>query len=430
MSKMKKLFSSAILSNASIQVFSRFVSLLLSVVLARLLGPEGFGIFSFNYTFVNVTVIFVCIGGPVFLTREIAVLSNNQNWGLGWATFSMITQLVLIVTLATCAVFAAVYYYSLKFQLIVGGAVFFTSLTLLIITSALRVTTGLLRGQKRVATSQFLETVLLPALALFAVIAIYIAQPVFLTAPIVIVVFCLVTSVVLLVAQIEVRRPFEQQHFKEKYPFRRMDLLRGVLPFSLIGAASVLNSYTDILMLGWFVPPDEVGLYRVASQGAVLVTFGLQIAQMIGAPSFAQLNAPQTRDELGNEFRRLRKLSTSAALVIFSVLVLAGEGLLAILFGEAFVGAYVPLVILSLGFLLNAVFGPVGVLLSMCGQEGLVSRVMWISVGMNIIVNLALIPLFGLVGAAIATSSTIALVHLVLWFYASRKNILVKHKND
>ena len=423
---MRKLFNSGILSNASVQILSRLVSLILSVVLARLLGPDGFGVFSFSYTFVNVTVIFVSIGAPVFLTREIAVLSGNKNWGLGWATFSMAIQLVLIVAVATCAILAAIYHYSSEFQLTVGGSIFFGSLTLLIITSALRVTTGALRGLKRVATSQFLETVLLPTLAIFAVIAIFVAKPELLTAQVVIVLFCLVTSLVLLVAQIEMRRPFEKEHFIEKYPLQRMDLLRGVLPFSLIGAAAVLNSYTDIFMLAWFGPAAEVGLCRVASQGAVLVTFGLQIAQMIGAPSFAQSNTSQTRDKLGSEFRRLRKLSASVALVFFAVLLLAGEGVLVILFGEAFVGAYVPLVILCLGYLLNAVFGPVGILLSMCGEEGLVSRIMWISVGINIILNLALIPPLGLVGAAIATSSTIALVHPVLWLFVIRRNIIVR----
>lgn len=417
-------FTSVVFSNACVQVLSRVAALVLSMVLARLLGPENFGIFSVNYTFVSVAAIFVCIGLPVFLTREIAVLTGKQGWGLAWTTYKVAIRVVLATSAFAVAVFLAVYLSWPEFRIVSGGPVFLGALVLLILTSVLRLSTGVLRGLKKVSTSLFLETVLLPALVLLGVSAVYFVQPDTLSAQTVIYLYAFVTLAVFLIAQNELRRPFPNEGMSGGQRVEWKSLLRDTLPFSLIGAAAVLNSYADILMLAWFVPTSEVGFYRVASQAAVLITFGLQIAQLIGAPIFAQLNEPHLRDKLSSEFRRFRILSGSVALVLFSIITVFGDELLTLFFGEPFAAAYVPLVLLSAGYCVNASFGPLGILLSMSRQEKLVSRVLWVAAGMNILLNLTLIPSFGLIGAATATSLTVAAVHPFLWVVAKRKKIL------
>ena len=99
-------------------------------------------------------------------------------------------------------------------------------------------------------------------------------------------------------------------------------------------------------------------------------------------------------------------------MVLFAVV---GEWLLVTLFGSEFGGAYWPLLILGLGQLANAGFGATAMLLNMTGFERDVTRVVAIAAGLNVGLNLALIPFFGVIGAAVATSVSLLFWNVWLW---------------
>ena len=71
------------------------------------------------------------------------------------------------------------------------------------------------------------------------------------------------------------------------------------------------------------------------------------------------------------------------------------------------------LVVLATSHLINIGVGPVGYMLIMTGRPGLSLLNGWISGITNILLNLWLIPLYGMLGAAIATGMTIVLLNIV-----------------
>ena len=65
--------------------------------------------------------------------------------------------------------------------------------------------------------------------------------------------------------------------------------------------------------------------------------------------------------------------------------------------------------------LTNLMFGQVGLILNMTGHERDTTRGMAIAAGSNVALNLVLIPLFGMCGAAVATAITVVLWKTILW---------------
>jgi O-antigen/teichoic acid export membrane protein len=149
---------------------------------------------------------------------------------------------------------------------------------------------------------------------------------------------------------------------------------------------------------------------------AVPITLGNTIA----APILTRLHAQR-------DFRRLQQLSTrSAQAMVAGVLalslpfVLFGDLLLALVFGSEFGGAMSSLLVLCLGQLVSAAFGPNATLLNMTGNERRVTRAMTFAVAGNLGALILLVPLLGQLGAAWATTAGLSIWNFVVWRDARR----------
>jgi len=181
-----------------------------------------------------------------------------------------------------------------------------------------------------------------------------------------------------------------------------------LFPLLLIGGAQVILGQTDIVFLGFFTDEGSVGIYGAATRIVQLTTFGLAAINAIAAPVFARLYA-------AGDLSGLQRVVTQSARAVFAftaVVVIAlwlGASWILNLFGEEFGAASTALKILLLGYTVSALAGSVGYLQTMTGHEAQAARLMVIAAILNIGLNLLLIPLYGIEGAAIATA--IALVY-------------------
>jgi len=186
--------------------------------------------------------------------------------------------------------------------------------------------------------------------------------------------------------------------------------LREALPFAGIGLLAVANGQADVLMLGAFRDDVEVGIYRAASQLAALVIFLLGVVNAPLQPLIARLHAEGDRARLQRAVRATAVLVLACAVPTVAVLVIWGGELMALAFGEPFRSGALPLAILALGQLVNASMGSVGVILNMTGHQRVVMRWFAASGVLTLILLLVLAPPFGAVGAAVA-----AALGLVAW---------------
>lgn len=196
-------------------------------------------------------------------------------------------------------------------------------------------------------------------------------------------------------------RPIALCESSAKYEVARW--VHALVPFSLLGGLMLINTQADILMLGLLGSAPATGLYRVASQGANLVSLALIAANLYIAPRIATLFS-------AGDMRILQRMLTASvratfflALLVAGIFWLAGRGLLSLVFGHAYLAAFAPLAILSVGQLINVGFGSVGQVLNMTGNEREAARMAGVAAVANVVLNAMLIPVYGGIGAATAT---------------------------
>jgi O-antigen/teichoic acid export membrane protein len=189
--------------------------------------------------------------------------------------------------------------------------------------------------------------------------------------------------------------------------------LAVALPLVLFDGFGALIAQLDLVFLGVWMPPHEVGAYAAAARIALLVNFCFDAAVSLAGPRLAALHAHGGTSELRRLVGGLLPWTAIPALGVFALLIVLGDTLLG-LFGSGFEVARPALVVLAAGHLASVLAGPVGVLLNMTGHHVQCARTLAGAALLNAVLNVALIPRWGLLGAATATAVAILLSRLRL----------------
>ncbi|NEN99853.1 MAG: flippase [Moorea sp. SIO3I7] len=195
--------------------------------------------------------------------------------------------------------------------------------------------------------------------------------------------------------------------------FETRQLLAFSLPLSFGSFLWLVMLWTDSLMLGYFRPVAEVGIYRAASQTALLMTLFTRSLVTIFTPMIANLYSNGELEELDKLFRTAARWSFSLTVPLFLIVVVAGKDILRV-FGSEFEIGSLPLTILAAGQLARA--GPGGLamhVLAMSGHQYLKLFGDVVLAITNIGLNMLMIPRWGLMGAAVATGISILAVNLL-----------------
>ena len=181
-------------------------------------------------------------------------------------------------------------------------------------------------------------------------------------------------------------------------------LFAAATPMLISSALFLVMSWSDTLMLSYYLPEESVGVYRIAFKITTLITFAQFALNTVVTPMIAGLHSGGSG--MGHLAKRVATLNLYTAGPIFLVIVLFGPFLIGLFGVESAVQAYPWLLILALGQLANAFAGPVLNVLNMTGYEKSARNTMLVMATVNIVLNALLIPLMGPLGAAIATAST------------------------
>jgi O-antigen/teichoic acid export membrane protein len=194
-------------------------------------------------------------------------------------------------------------------------------------------------------------------------------------------------------------------------------LAKDLMGFSLTIFGSrffiTVITWIDRLVLGSFRPAAEVGIYQAAAQSSALFAIILGAFINILSPIAADLWHRSELARLQEVFRTSTKWGLYLSLPLVVVMWSAPHQILSVVFGPAYVRGAVPLMLLAGGQLINAATGGVGLLLSMTGHHVIWARTTGAMLGLDVLLNLFLVPRLGLVGAAIATSVTVSAVFLM-----------------
>ena len=189
-----------------------------------------------------------------------------------------------------------------------------------------------------------------------------------------------------------------------------IELFRFSATASVSGVAILILVWIDRLMLSMLRPAGEVGIYQAATQPAFVFSTILVSFNAILVPMIADLAQREAWPRMAEIYRVSTKWGIYVGLPLFIVIVFHAELAIGAIFGERYLAAALPMVILSAGQMVNAGTGAVGPLLIMTGHA---RRWMFFTstmLGVAVVSNLMLIPRWGMLGAAAATAGSVALM--------------------
>lgn len=192
------------------------------------------------------------------------------------------------------------------------------------------------------------------------------------------------------------------------------------MPMLMVDGFLQLITSADVIMVSFFQDPDEVAVYFAASKTLALVHFVYFAVRAASAHRFSSYTHNQDLSGLAVYMRQATLWTFWPSLVAGAGLLLIAPLLLA-LFGSGFESGYELIALLMIGVLARASVGPADALLTMTGHQNTCAGIYAGTFVLNVILNLILIPLLGLAGAAIATSLAILFEATALAVVAKRK---------
>ena len=396
------------------------LTFLTSILLARLLGKSGLGTYTYSVGWAYLLSVPATMGFDNFVVREIAVYRVQSAWGLmkGLLKWADRTVLIASVAIALLAMLIASFIQGdVSSDKFTG---FYIAMMLMPALSLRNVRRGAMRGLNHITTGLLPELLFDPLILIGSTLAAYAAIGEALTPLWVIAFYGAGSGITLFIVSQFLKRTLPEQTLKAQSEYKGKFWFSAALPFMLLESIPILNSQIDVLMIGSFKGLAEVGLYSPVNRGAQLITFILMAVSSSLAPTVASRYA---NGELG----KLQKTITSGVRTVAGVALLfalslgIGSYWYLSLFGPEFTEGQNALYIFCAGNFLYTSLGLSYMTLNMTGHERAAVVIGWGAMTVNVVLNILLIPRWGIEGAALATSIGSTLGALVGVMVVKRK---------
>jgi O-antigen/teichoic acid export membrane protein len=184
-------------------------------------------------------------------------------------------------------------------------------------------------------------------------------------------------------------------------------LFQSGIYFSLISLGFILTQHVDVLIMGMFATPEEVGLVRIAARVAEMTALMRAIIVMHYKPRLAEAYGKSDFSLIKKNVGSMVLLFVVTGAPLVFICFVFSEQVLSV-FGSEFVAASNALKFFVIGIFITLILGPGATLLSLSDHEKIASRNLGMALVVQVILDILLIPKHGLVGCGVA--NMIALV--------------------
>lgn len=391
-------------------------NVVITLLLARLMGASGFGVYSFAFAAATLLTVPAVLGMAPLVVRTVAAASTAQEWGRLRGALRRANQAVLVSS-ATLVGVAALFGLALREARPEVVTAYWTGLTLVPLLALATVRQAAMQGLGRVVAGRVPETLLMPAAFLTLVAVAYSSDS--LTGASAVALHVAAAFLALLVGTALLARslPVEVRRTRHEYDDRAW--ARALVPLILVNGIGALTLRFDVLLLGVVRGPAEAGVFAVVERAAGLCAFFLTAAAYPMSPLLARLWTAGRAIEMQRVVTQAARLIFAGSLVVAVPLVLFGAPLLG-LFGAEFRTGHAALVVLCLGQLVNAGTGVVGLVLMMTGHESEVARSVAVAAATGITASVVLVPILGLIGAATGVTLGLTVLNLTMLYRLRR----------
>jgi O-antigen/teichoic acid export membrane protein len=403
-----------------VNVAGTALNVALQVWLARLLGVAEFGIYVYVLAWLNVLLVMGVMGLDSAALRFLSAYRGTGELGRFWGFLHFARGRVWLLSAAVSLLLAGGAWL-LRDRLGAHKAlVFWLGCVLLPLNVLITFDGSVLQALKRVIQSKSLQFVvrLVTMFSMLAALHFLLGREIDAVAAMIV----NGASALLVLAALRwlVKRELPPRVAPESVRTLRTEWNSASRSLFAITGCQLLLSQVDVLLVGMFLDTTQVGLYAAASRIAVFVTFGINSVNNVLAPTIAELFARNQRRELQATAVLAARIVMAYTIPVVAFLLIAGKWVLS-WFGPQFVAAYPVLAVLAGGQMVPALSGSVGFLMTMTGHQREALAVIFGSAALTLVLNLALIPWAGPIGAAVGTMTATAARSIALSVLVRRR---------
>lgn len=202
--------------------------------------------------------------------------------------------------------------------------------------------------------------------------------------------------------------------------FTKKEFMSSSHSFFIMRIARIIQTTVSIVVAGYLLSSYELGLFKASQQMGGLISFILIVINAIYPPYFATLHSE-------GKYQRLQQLARQSSVIgitliapLLVICILYPNWILG-LFGKGFPEAAVLLQIVVVAQLINVATGSVGFLLNMTGHEKLMRNISIISNIIGITSFFILIPIFRELGAAFSLAIVLILQNVIALYFVWKR---------
>ncbi|MDB2276452.1 flippase [Halorubrum ezzemoulense] len=403
-----------LLKGAGIIYIGLFVELLIAfvaqVIAARYLSVSDFGSITTGTALLDIGSIIGGLGLAAGLTRYLPRVNTEQKRSL--ATIAVIVTAIISFSLGALVTFNSSFIArevfgdaSIRSSIrIFGAAIPFAAL--------LNVAVGGIRGQKESLYRVYIKNLLHPIVRFALVIGVVtygLGQAELASAYAV----PYIVSAALALALLYRSLPVAAFSFN---PDLTREFAEYSLPFTITRMSSFVYRSADIFLITYFLGSFSVGIYGVAYAATSFMGMLSTAFNFLGSPIASELEHGGNIDDVIKVFESIARWLVVGSVCILIPLGVFSTEFITIVYQSKYSDGGIILTILAVGFAVKNVLGIHGPILEALGHSRVLSINSILAAGTNLILNVVLIPKYGISGAAIATVLSFALRDVLATF--------------
>lgn len=392
-----------------VQGGGQILTIVLQIVLARTMGREQFGMYTWVMSWVATLAVVAGLGFPVATVRFLPEYQTREDWPRYWGIVRWCQNWTLAAGLSMAAAGTGVLFWMNHAHPLSYLWPFVVGLWTIPLTAQTTLLSQMSRAMRRVALAYGPPKIGQPLLLMVGVFVLYKASTATSVPVLMVSAGALLAS--MLFQTYLLRRDLRAKTGTVDAVYEPSLWSRVAFPLLLMNGCVMIFSQADILTVGHYLGPKAVAVYGVVNRMVTIINFALGATNFALGPEAAALYAKGDISSLQRGVSATVQMTFWPALAATLGLVLLGKPLLVHVFGQAYGAGYAPLCLLALGSLVNISAGPVLLLLNMTGNQMVNLKVCAIAVLMYLVLLRLLVPSpLGFTGAALAS-----MLSQVLW---------------
>lgn len=408
---------SSLLSSAGLVLIGGLMSsasvLVERIIVGRMLSVGAYGEVSIGIALLSIGVTLSLVGFSQGVPRYVSRFDSPERkrgvWVSGVAFTSTVALLLVILLFPNVGTVTALFFESVESERLVQ--LFVLCIPLVV---AFEIGVGAIRGLENTTFKLYVEDLLYPGVRLLLLVVL-LSAGVGLTAPAY--AYLIAAAIAAVAAHLLLNRLLS---LVGSFQTNTKEMLVFSAPLVMSTIFASLLTKVDTVMLGYFRTSYEVGLYNAAYPLANGILIVLSSFGFLYLPLASRLDASDKRSEIDAIYKVTTKWIYIVTFPAFLAFIVFPGDVLALFFGEDYRPAWLALIILTIGFFTNAAYGRNRETLSALGYT------MYILIGnstsfvVNIVLNLLLIPMYGITGAAVTSAVSFASFNVLIYLVLER----------